>query len=357
MSRIQLYSQSDIDQIDWPQSEESTQAQQLPLLLLQEGVDRLITNVKTDYYFLKIDAYILPITVNHTEYQNAYLTSNYYAVKQLREKANRLLKPWIGLYALIMKGIKVNQSVIVNNWLLSNSLYPDLSIEQLELITTFLQEKFPHHLIMMRSINVADGKTLLQKLKQIHYHTFFSRQIFYFDPKTKPGKKAAYHRRRDERLMENEGYTLGKSTNYEGLIELFNRIYKDKHTIYCPHYTPLYLKYAVESKFLTVKVLQKEGKDVGVFGYTIRNGVMIVPFFGYDPASPTHRDVYRLLTMLVIKEAKTLNVALNDGSGGDQTKIFRGMQPVDEYAAIYTKHLPLGRKLFWKMADRFSKSF
>ena len=357
MQKVELFDKNSIDHIKWPKSEESSQAQQLPLQLLKNGVEKYITNIQTKFYFLKIDDFIIPITVNEAEYNNSYLTSNYYAVKQMRLKMHKLYYPLAACVGYILKKAKVNRVVIVNNWLLSNSLYPKLSNKQLTLMKEFLLKQFPDHMIMMRGLNEAHDLDLLEQLKKEKYYTFYSRKIFHDGPKVKKGKRSNYHRRRDERLMQSEKYEVGTSEDFQKLIWLYDRVYKDKHTIYSPRYTADYLKHAVETGFLNLVVIKKEGVEVGVFGYSIRNGIMIVPFFGYDISCKKRTEVYRILTTLILKKAAELNVALNDGSGGDQAKKFRGMKAANEYAAIYTHHLPLFRKMFWKIARCFSKSF
>jgi len=357
LERVELFDQQSIHQIQWPKSPESTQAQMLPLSMLKQGVERYITNTKTAYYFLRLDHFILPLTVNSKEYDNSYLTSNYYAVNQMHENWPKVFRPVASAIGLLLKGFKVNRSVVVNNWLLSNSLYPKLTDEQVALLTTFLEKRFPDHLLMFRGLNDADTAPLIQQLKSLGYHTFFARKIFIYNPKVKKESRVAYHQRRDLRLLEKGGYRLEDSQDFERLITLYKYVYLDKHTAFCPHYTADYLKSAVESGFLELRVLKKEKKVVGVFGFLIRNGTMIVPFFGYDTQIEEKVEIYRILTRLIIDEAEKRGVLLNDGSGGDTAKKFRGMEEVNEYAAIYTHHLPLSRKIFWGLSEKMAKLF
>ena len=357
MQRVELFDRESIDQIKWPDSQESRQAKTLPLTLLKEGVERYITNTKTRFYFLRVDDFILPLTVNDKEYNNSYLTSNYYAVKRLREKWPKILYPLVAGIGFILKSAQVNRSVIVNNWLLSNSLYPKLSDEQVELMTHFLAKRFPSHLLMLRSLNETDCSDLLGQLKSLRYHTFFSRSVFMYNPEDKKGKREGYHKRRDLRLMENGGYLVEKEADFARCITLYNLVYRDKHTPFCPHYTVDYLKKAVESDFLEIRVLKRGAETVGVFGFSIRNNTMIVPFFGYDTKLDEKVEIYRILTRLIIEKAEERNVLLNDGSGGDQAKKFRGMKESNEYAAIYARHLPPIRKFFWNLSERCSNLF
>ncbi|MCH9610415.1 MAG: hypothetical protein S4CHLAM81_12820 [Chlamydiales bacterium] len=323
--------------------------------LAQKGVKHYISNIQTKLLFLRVDQHLFPITINEKEYKNSYITSNYYSVKQIRLSLSKWIRPLTAVIALLYKGIQINRTVIINNQLLSNTLYPNLSSEQVQAVTRFLQQHFPTHLIMMRYINEADGLALLQRLRSSGYATFYSREILYYQPH-KLEKKPAYHRRRDERLMQAESYYIGDSEDYAKLIWLYNRVYRDKHTGYCPHYSAEFLKHAVENQFLTLRAIYQNSELVGFFAYQIKEKRMTVPLVGYDIAAQNHRDTYRVLTTSILKEAENLNVSLNEGSGGETTKLFRGMKAHKEYAAIYFNHLPWARRLFWKVASLFSTS-
>ena len=94
--------------------------------MLQQGTESFIPNTKTLLSFLKIDDLIIPITINEREYENSYLTSNYYIISHLKNLAPRSLHPLISVLGFLLKGMGINRVVIVNNWLLSQSIYPVL---------------------------------------------------------------------------------------------------------------------------------------------------------------------------------------------------------------------------------------
>lgn len=357
MDRVALFDKDSIDQINWPQTPETLQAKAIPLAMLKEGVERYISNVQTRLFLLKIDDVILPITVNEKEYENSYLTSNYFAIRKMQERAPKTMQFFIKGAGLLLKGIEVNRAVIVNNWLLSGTIYPQITEEQLQLLTQFLQRRFPNHLLMFRGLNFRENTHLIERLQKLSYHKFYARKVFYYDPGAPKSKKTRYHQRRDLRLMEKAGYQVVQTDDWERLIELYNFVYKDKHTKYCPRYSAHFLQKAVSSGFLTVKAIEHQGKIEGVFGFFLRDQTMIVPFLGYDIYSERKMDLYRILTMLIIMEAEKRELLLNDGSGGERAKSFRGMQPVEEYSLIYAKHLKWTRSTFWKIAEKCSTLF
>src|SRR5206468_1590252 len=144
---------------------------------------------------------------------------------------------------------------------------------------------------------------LIQHLRQCEFRLLPTRSVFFYDPSKKEelSSKVQYHHRRDLKLIEKEGYEVLrngdlKETDLPRLLELYRKVYMEKHTS-C--------------------------------------------------------GLYRMLSVLLYKESEVKNLALNDSSGGDDTKKWRGLKLFDEYVAIYDRHLPLRRRLFWKTVDIF----
>lgn len=364
-----LYDQSNIDSLQWPNTPETLHAKALFVPMLKEGVSAYIRNVDTKLYLLQIDQHILPVTVNEKEYDNSYLTSNYVAIKLLEEKLSQrfprlfhLQKPFIQCAGAVLKGIKINKVVIVNNWLLTTSIYPELSLLQTNALTDFLKKRFPDHSIIFRSLNDKKCASLAMDLKEQHYHIIKTRSVFFYDPDQKKhlSPKVQYHHRRDRRLIESEGYQVVRNEMIEEkeisqLLHLYNLIYISKHTRYSPAYTEKFIKEAIGKQYFHLIGLKKDGAIHGVMGCCKRNGTMIVPFFGYDATKGGANHLYRMLTVLAIDEAEKDHLLLNDGSGGSVAKKHRGMTTSPEYIAIYDRHLPWHRRLFWGLAEKIIK--
>jgi hypothetical protein len=62
---------------------------------------------------------------------------------------------------------------------------------------------------------------------------------------------------------------------------------------------------------------------------------------GYEQSLPLQLGLYRLLMALVMKTAFERDLILNLGAGSAKFKKMRGGQPVMEWHAFYTKHLPI----------------
>jgi Acetyltransferase (GNAT) domain len=270
-----------------------------------------------------------------------------------------LQKPLLKGVGLLLKGIKINKAVIVNNWLLTTNIYPQLSDLELQTVTDYLTHHFSDHILIFRSLNTRNCWELADGLKKQRYRLLYARHVFIYDPQQKGNfsPKVFYHHRRDRRLIGSEGYEI---VRYEKtlpaetarLLHLYNALYLARHTAYSPQYTEKFLKEAVENRFLHLVALKKEGEIQGVIGFHERGGTLITPFCGYDQTQAEANHLYRMLTMLAIDEAEKREALLNDGSGGAAPKQYRGMQSFPEYVALYDRHLPFYRRLFWGMAAK-----
>ncbi len=359
---MRLYDSSNIDTLVWPDTEQGKKARDYLLPLVRNGIQSYISNAKTSFYVLAFDDLVLPVTVNAQEYDNSYVVSNYYAIPLLEEKManrpswlNRLKKPFIRLGGRLLKSMRINKVVIVNNWLVSTCVQSELTASQLNKITTFLQESFSDHLIMFRNVNGLKESGLCRNLAEKKYHLFGTRMIYVYDPKLKEtlSPKVHYHHRRDKRLIEKNGYEVFTEVDLSPediprLLELYTNVYIGKYTDYSPKYTEKFLINALEQRSWHFMGVRREGKIDGVYGYFVHNGIMTVPFFGHETNLPPQMGLYRMLTILIIQEAERLDVLLNDSSGAEAPKKYRGMKPHPEYTAIYARHLPLVRQFLWK---------
>ncbi len=328
--------------------------------MIHDGIEKYVENVTTKLYLLQVGERFLPLTVNETEYENSYLTSNYFPIthrnEQLKKEVSLSSRVMLGanqVAGAFLRGIQINKCVIVNNLFLSTNLYMPLSSEELEAVTSFLVERFPSHMVMFRNLGEED----LSQFQTLKYSLLKSRETFCYDPKWNFSSRVHYHHRRDLRLIEKHGYEVVRSfdsKDYGAMLALYEQVYLKKHTQYSPRYTEVFIDKAISSGLLQFVALRREGVIEGVFGMHVNGKKMCVPFFGYEMESERSGHLYRLLTVLAIKEAEARGLFLNDGTGGAEAKMKRGMQLVPEYVAIYARHLSAVRRSFWAFADFFT---
>ncbi len=82
----------------WSSSLHAKRVQNFLLPLMERGTASFFQNIKTDMYALFVDDIVLPISVNESEYDNAYVCSPYgqyirFAKEQIGSLSFPLLEP------------------------------------------------------------------------------------------------------------------------------------------------------------------------------------------------------------------------------------------------------------------------
>lgn len=104
----------------------------------------------------------------------------------------------------------------------------------------------------------------------------------------------------------------------------------------------------MRSQSFTLLGVKYQGCLVGVAGYFVENRVLTTPIFGYDTALPSSLGLYRMLTALMMQEAKKLGCQYHMSSGVGHFKRQRGGVQYLESMAMYTDHLPKFRRWPWR---------
>lgn len=363
--QISLYDPTTIDTLPWPNSEVATLAKNYWVPLMKAGSSQFIDNVNSQLLALTIDNLVLPVTVNHRELENSYVCSPYshyitYSKEELYTLKNppleKLLSLLLNFMGLVLDLGQINQVVIVNNWLLSTNLYPDLSENQIAAITACLKERFPTHTIIYRSINTFINDDLFNAFQQDGYQMIGSRQVYLFNPKDPSSMrtKMRWRLKQDFSLIDKEGYevvdhhqiSLAEITQ---LVALYNALYLEKYSYNNPQFNERFLELALKNNALQILALRKDGRIDGVIGFYEIDGVMTTPILGYDTSLPQEIGLYRMLSAQLTLEATKRGLILHQSSGAASFKRFRGFVGTIEYSAVFYQHLPFWRQLVWRL--------
>jgi len=363
--QVSLYDPTTIDTLPWPDSEVATLARKYWVPLMKTGSSQFIDNVNSQLLALTIDNLVLPVTVNHRELKNSYVCSPYshyitYSKEELYNLKNppleKLLKLLLNFMGIVFNLGAINQVVIVNNWLLSTNLYPDLSEKQIAVITSCLKERFPTHAIIFRSINTFVNEDLFDAFQQNDYQMIGSRQIYLFNPKDQSSMrtKMRWRLRQDFNLIEKEAYEVIDHhqislAEVPRLVELYNALYLEKYSDNNPQFNEHFLEIALKNSVLQLQALRKDGRIDGVIGFYEINGVMTTPILGYDTSLPQAVGLYRMLSAQLTIEANKRGIILHQSSGAASFKRFRGFVGTIEYSAVFDQHLPCWRQLVWRL--------
>lgn len=318
---------------------------------------------------MAVDGTPVPLTVNEGEYGNSYVCSPYthyvsYAREELRLLGSRALTAGLsGLLSTIggmLRAVRFNRIVHVNNWLLSTNLYPSLGSEQWTAALARLIRAYPGHAIAFRSLNRALNADLMDALCDAGCRLVPSRQIYLLrtDDPDFANAKARWLLKRDGALAAAGGYeAVGPeeltAADVPRIAELYRLLYLDKYSQYNPQFTAEFVERARTEGTLELHGYRRpDGRLDAVLGFYVREGAMTTPLFGYDTSLPQELGLYRMLSARLIGIARERGLLLHESSGAAQFKRNRGAVAEIEYTAVYDRHLPVWRRGSWAALER-----
>ncbi|MCF7853053.1 MAG: GNAT family N-acetyltransferase [Simkaniaceae bacterium] len=362
MPIIELYDAGNLSDLNELLTRERSLIRHYVAGLIREGAESYVANVKTKVIFLRVDDYLLPLTINESEYENSYVASAYAVIPYAEEEMERHGKPWLKwwlkpLFFLLkrwLKWAKINRMVIVNNALFSTNLYESLTAEQIGAITVFLRERFPAYTITFRSLNERINPFLTNELKKQRYRVITSRSVYFFDPEqfSRMPSKNRWIYKRDLALLEQEGievipHEAFEPTDIPRIKELYDALYLEKYSLFNPQFTARFFEEALAHRTLTFTGIRYKERLVAVIAFFTCQDVMTTPIVGYDLTLPPALGLYRMVTALVIGHALKTGLLFHMSSGVGHFKRQRGAFQVIESTAVDIDHLSLFRRLPW----------
>ena len=367
MPDVQFYTRASAAQIVWPETEDGSYARRYLLPFLTDGPQTYIRNVhNTELMVAQVGETIFPLTVTNFHPDNSYTCSpyshyisygGYEEVQRLdNPPAEALIRAALHPVAWYFRRAGLDRVVYVNNWLLSTNLYPRLDEATIRTLARALPEKFQDRTVIFRSVDERANPLLLQTLRGEGYRMVLSRQVWYMQPEEARRTRQV---KEDARLLRHHPCTVvdGKVLNDNELdrcLDLYNQLYLEKYSYYNPQFTEAFLRLARDADILHLRALRRDGQINGVMGFFVRNGLMTQPLFGYDTGLPVEEGLYRLLTLITLQEGEERNLLVHASGGVGKFKKIRGGKSVIEYNAVYDRHLPIHRRLPWRILQRIS---
>lgn len=336
----------------------------------------LVANINAQTGLVVAGDTAFPLTVTAESGGNAYPSSllAQYVSYPLAE-LGLVKSPWqrwgarAGLNALqlaLLAG-EVDRTAQWNSWLLSTNLTAANLPPAVAEITGQLVARFPTHAILLKNVHGREHPELPRLLEAAGYDLITSRQIYFFD-----GREARFLQKdtvkRDRkflkeqkayRIVEHEEFTGGDVVRVTGL---YRQLYLDKHSRLNPQYTKRFVAGAIQKRWLELRGLRNEAGSLdGVLGCFRLGDTTSTPFIGYDTTLPRDSGLYRLLVTMLLQRVAEEKLLLNYSSGAGDFKRRRGGEPVIEFNAVYTRHLPPRRRaafrLLRELANRVGRGF
>lgn len=358
---IELFDADNIDKFIWSETEEGEFAKRFLVPLVKNGTRYYIDNIDVEFRVLKVGEHALPLVLSDNDYKNSYVCSPYghyieLALESLLNLKNSSLryaakKILVNLGKILKRG-KINQIIYVNHWLFSTDLYPnELTPDQVSAAASFLKLKFPNHAIAFRSINAKTSPKLKKDLTQCGFKFIASRQV-YITETSNPDLFNTRIIKSDLKLWNEREYEIIENHQLseddgKQILNLYKKLTLEHHSHFNPCLNLRFIQLMIDRRLLQIRALKKDGMINGVVGYVVRNHIFTCPFFGYDKSHKDHPRLYRLLSTLLLLEAKTKNEIFHQSAGASFYKTVRRASTCMEYLAVYTKHLPYKQRGTW----------
>ncbi|HXW62190.1 MAG TPA: hypothetical protein VEJ45_06300 [Candidatus Acidoferrales bacterium] len=330
--------------------------------LMRYGVPSYIENANVSMKALIIDRRIFPLAINTGTSQgcSSYVCSPYahylsYTTEEFAKRHSLVSASLLRALALpfggFLRSVGIDRVAFINNWLFSTNPSAELSYEQIRAATMRVLEEYPDFAIVFRSVNSLLDQSLCKSLIENGYRLVRSRRVYVLDARNRRHFER-YNTQTDLKFLSKSSYSVitcqdKLEQSASRMAELYQALYLSKHSPLNPHLNAQFFHLALREKILTFVGLGKDGRIDGFVTYFVQGDRMTGAVLGYDLGMPQKIGLYRMLVAILIAEASQQGHRLNLSGGVGHFKMLRGALPVEEYDAVYDRHLRGGRRLAW----------
>lgn len=322
----------------------------------------MIENIKGEIKEIPVGKEKETIFIPEKRKDTSWIVSPYHhyittSKEELDKIKNPMMKFIFNLIIYVMKILfkigNIDKSIYVNEHFFSTNPKKNYKKEELKNLVHTLKKTRGNEAFIIRSLDEKTCEKEINLLKKEHFDIILSRQIYLFDSKEKTENKKSRKIKKDSSLLYsgefsiNEEYSLNEK-EWERIEELYKGIYIEKYSNYNPKYTKDYFKSSTRNKNISYAIIRKEGKIVGFIGFFVKEKIIYSPFLGYDRNFDKEKGLYRMLFIYLTEKAKNENLIFHQSAGASEFKRQRGAKSYFEYMAVYTKHLPIHRRIVWK---------
>jgi hypothetical protein len=332
--------------------------------IIKYGSKKFISNIDVEVKILEVNWTLIPITFWNSKKDICFTSSIYWMFDYLMLESKTIkwsfLKIFVKIFSfvvlVILRIIKIEKTIFVNNLMLSTNISPQLKENDFEEIKEFLLKNFKNYSIIFRSINEFDYE-YIDFLKKLWFKEVIFRQIFlsYVD-KVKDYEKIK-EVKSDKRLFEKSNYkhvSKKELNDYEReeIKECYDNLYLKKYSILNPNLNLDFFKNIENVSAFSIEYLINEKNCINwAFAYYKINGQITAPVFWYK-----NENLYRQITHIYTKNALKIGKTLNWSSWVWEFKMNRGAEKTIEYFFVYFENLWIFKRFFWRIIFYFSKN-
>lgn len=322
------------------------------------GANRMIRNAGSQAMLLRHGDWRLPVTVETGEFGHTYVASPHSAyvlyardeIDIVKLKAGRTLaKGVLGLMDALFRGIGLNRTVHLDNWMLSTNLHGDWKGEGLPAMRAALVERFEDHFLILRSLDPWSCPDLLEAARADGWVLMPSRQIWVTGDLRRDWKKRN-SAQNDRRALNKSGLTVEEPTEIaptdaERIADLYHQLYIGRYSALNPVFTPHFVQESARLGLLDWRLARAiDGTIMAASGMRVAGGVGTVPLLGYDLSRPRSEALYPIASYLASHWAMERGLRFNGSAGAAHFKQLRGATGQIEYMAVYAGHLSRSRR-------------
>ncbi len=123
----------------------------------------------------------------------------------------------------------------------------------------------------------------------------------------------------------------------------------DRYCSLNPNYNKRFFSLIMKTSCFKFRLFRKEGRIDAFTLYYHNDGHLTGMLLGYDLGLPRQTGLYRMALTWKFQEAFEEGLVVNLSGGVGEFKRHRGAASTPEYDAFYDLHLPLLRKLPWRL--------
>lgn len=338
---------------------------------MHHGAKFYVDNVNLSIKAMSIAGKIIPLVINQGKSQFSDVCSPYahylmYTAEEFRRRHSRVLGPALPVLvfplSILLRCASIDRVVFINNWLFTTNPSLSLSCAQIHAATNLLLQEYPDFAIVIRSVNSLLDQSLLKSLIENGYRLVRSRRVYVLDCASQHYLRH-HNTQIDLKLLKNSPYCVidchkALEKQIVRMAELYRGIYLSKHSRLNPQFTSDFFRLTLKENIFAYRALEKDGRIDGFITYFVQDDRITAAVGGYDRGLSQRVGLYRMLVAIVVSEAARRNLKLNLSGGVGHFKSLRGAVPVEEYDAVYDRHLPRHRRLAWAtlmMAGRLAE--
>lgn len=330
--------------------------------LVGEGPRTYVDNADLEMRAGVLDGTVLPLVLGSRSRGITDVGSPYsHYLRYTREefgKRNRPVKvamaaALFAVLAVVLRLGRIDSVTYANNWLWSTNPSPALDRAQLQGLTQQLANSLRDRAIVFRTVNPTLEPDFARDLAECGYQLVRSRRVYVLNVRRVDPLQRS-NNQMDRQLIKRWGYEVVTDPKLLApqaarLTELYRGLYIDKHSRLNPQFNENFIRLTLDTGIMQYQALEKGGRIDAFVSHFSDSRVLTGALIGYDRNLPAKLGLYRQAVALLLAEAMKQRKILNVSAGADSFKMLRGFSPVEEYDAVYPRHLPPYRRWSWDL--------